>query len=226
MTRLGPANRSSASTTNGSRPRTSPSAISRPLRRRARALRRDAAPRHGRDEGRGLQPDVRGPRLGLAAHRRRVRQRRHAVPRRLGHDGARPPRVSAPPGDPPGRPRAARRRGQPHRRGRDRGLRRRTRSRVDDPRRDRHADRPGAPDQLARTSSACSATSTPPSRTGPRCGAGRDARSASSTSRSRRASTRRSIAEASAPAVDDPRHFTFLGYREYEFVSASDARTG
>ena len=33
----------------------------------------------------GLQPHPRGPRLGVAAHRRRDRHRRHAVPRRLRH---------------------------------------------------------------------------------------------------------------------------------------------
>ena len=44
------------------------------------------------------------------AHRRRHRQRRHAVPRRLGHDGARPPRPRRPPRRAPDPARAPRRR--------------------------------------------------------------------------------------------------------------------
>ena len=44
------------------------------------------------------------------AHRRRDRQRRHALPRRLGEHGAEPPRERRPPDHPPGRPRPARRR--------------------------------------------------------------------------------------------------------------------
>ncbi len=49
--------------------------------------------RGGRRDARArLQPDVRAARLAVAAHGDRSRQRRHAVPRGLGGDGAQPPR--------------------------------------------------------------------------------------------------------------------------------------
>ena len=63
-----------------------------PRARRARALaaRRAATAPAGRSCACTRRPSRRG--LGRAAHADRHRQRRHAVPRRLGHDGARPPR--------------------------------------------------------------------------------------------------------------------------------------
>ena len=64
-------------------------------RRRARRHRELAAqPAAGHRQRPGLHPDRRGARLDVAAHtRRRGRHRRHAVPRRLGHRRAQPPRA-------------------------------------------------------------------------------------------------------------------------------------
>ena len=54
-----------------------------------------------------LHADVRRARLRVDAQRAADRHRRHAVPRRLGEHGARPPRRRHPPRDPPDHPRCA-----------------------------------------------------------------------------------------------------------------------
>ena len=60
------------------------------------ARKRDARPRAGAR----VQSDARGARLAVDAHDHRDRQRRHAVPRRLGDDGGQPPRADAAPHHP------------------------------------------------------------------------------------------------------------------------------
>ena len=100
----------------------------RPLRRRARApeLRRPA--RAGRGEGARLHAAARGARLVVDPHGGRDRQRRHAVPRRLGEHGAQPARERRAPDHPSGRAGPPRRggaaaRGPPARRARRRTAR-------------------------------------------------------------------------------------------------------
>ena len=62
----------------------------------------------GHAEGARLQPALRGARLAVHPHGRRDRDRRHAVPHRLGQHGAEPARLRRPPDHPPGaRPCAA-----------------------------------------------------------------------------------------------------------------------
>ena len=65
------------------------------LRRRAVAPRPGGQPPPGHRGGARAHPERRGQRLGLRPHRRRGGHRRHAVPRRLGHQRARPGRASA-----------------------------------------------------------------------------------------------------------------------------------
>ena len=95
----------------------------------------------GRGQGPRLQPALRAARLAVDAHRRRGRQRRHAVPRRLGRHGAQPARLRHPPLRPPGHARPARRRTASSQHVAAR-RRRRRRGRVGHPRRDRPPDRP------------------------------------------------------------------------------------
>ena len=95
--------RSSASSTAGCRPRTSLSATALDLYGLAvgqLGFARVRAP--GRDEGAGLQPAVRDPRLAVHAHGRRDRDRRHAVPDRFDRHGAQPAWLRSAPGHPPG----------------------------------------------------------------------------------------------------------------------------
>ena len=82
----------------------------------------------GTPEGARLQPALRGARLAVHAHRRRDRDRRHAVPHRLGEHGAEPARLRGPPDHPPG-PAGAPRRGRPSRSRSSRRARRSRRAR-------------------------------------------------------------------------------------------------
>ena len=111
-------------------------------------LRRTARP--GRGQGPRLHAAARGARLDLGAHGRRDRQRRHAVPRRLGEHGAQPARKRRPPHHPPGRPRAPRRDGAAPRRPAVRHAGRGRAARVVPPRRGRARDGAGAPRAPAR----------------------------------------------------------------------------
>ena len=126
----------------------------RPLRARARALQLRPRARSGDPEGARVQPALRGARLAVHPHRRRDRDRRHAVPDRLGEHGAEPARVRGPPDHPPGARRASRRRRRaardppPASRRQARGGRA---GRVRDPRRGGEADGPG---QAARAGAA------------------------------------------------------------------------
>ncbi len=87
-----------------------------------------------------IQSDDRGARLAVDAHDHRDRQRRHAVPRRLGGDGGQPPRPDAAPHHPPDHRRRARRRRHADRRCR---RRRRRAPRIVHPRRGRPHHRAG-----------------------------------------------------------------------------------
>ena len=58
----------------------------------------------GKPQRARLQPERRRSTAGSRRTRRRDRQRRHAVPRRLGDDGGEPPRAHAPPDRPPDHP--------------------------------------------------------------------------------------------------------------------------
>ena len=82
----------------------------RPLRRGARALQPCPHAPAGHAQRPRLQPAVRRPRVAVDAHRGRDRHRRHAVPHRLGVDGAQQPRLRRPPDHPPGDEGAPRRR--------------------------------------------------------------------------------------------------------------------
>ena len=69
----------------------------RPRRGRARALEPRARSAARRAQGARLHAEPGGARLGVAAHGRRDRERRHAVPRRLDLDGGEPARAVDPP---------------------------------------------------------------------------------------------------------------------------------
>ena len=154
----------------------------------------------------------------LDAHGGRDRQRRHALPRRLGEHGAQPARERRPPDHPPGRPGPARRRRPllevPARTTPRPGLR----PRVLHPRRDRPRDRSRAPRAGSRR-----ARARPRGRPGGGRGLAGDGRA---RPRGRRRPRRapppveaEELAEATALLewiLDD--HFTFLGYHEYDLV--------
>ena len=88
--------------------------------------------------------------MDLGAHGRRDRQRRHAVPRRLGEHGAQPAWKRRPPHHPPGRPRAPRRDGAAPRRPAVRHAGRGRAARIVPPRRGRARDGAGPPRAPAR----------------------------------------------------------------------------
>ena len=100
-------------------------ARARPVRRRDVAPDPRTRPAAGRTRGEGLLPGLRGARLRFTAHRRRHRDRRHAVRRRLGDDGGHPARPRTAPHRAPRRP-------GPSRRGADRRHPRPARSDVRD----------------------------------------------------------------------------------------------
>ncbi len=192
-------------------------AAGRPLRRGAVALGLRAQARAGPRARARVQSDDRGARLAVDAHDHRDRQRRHVVPRRLGHDGSEPARAHAAPHRPsdhrrhPRRGRDADRRG-----GRGRGRRQ---ARVVHPRRGRSRQRPcGARD--ARGRRRARAVRRAPRRRRLEGDAGHGARASRPSSRSaRRRFPAAELAEGRAfLAWLAENHFTFLGYRRHELV--------
>ena len=175
----------------------------------------------GEAKVRRLQPRLRAARLAVAAHGDRDRQRRHAVHRRLGDDGAEPAGLRDRPGDPSGDPGPARRSTASCSRCSSRAppATARSPSRSSTPRSVASpiARRLARPARAA--SSACSTRSAPRSRTGSRCATGPlaliDELERPSRRRSTPASSTRSR-RSCAWLADD--HFTFLGYREYDLV--------
>ena len=168
------------------------------------------------------QPGGRHRRLAVAAHGRRDRHRRHAVPRRLGHGRARAPRPRGAARRAPGGGRAPRRRRQParRRRGRGHGNGDRATDMLKSPSRSctSRSSAPPTPASSRRcttTSCACSATSRRRRPTGRRCSR-RPTRSPTRSNRSRPPVDARERDAAVALLrwmADD--HFMFTGYREY-----------
>ena len=169
-----------------------------------------------------LQPDARGARLAVDPHRGRDRQRRHAVPGRLGEHGAQPPA----PRDPP------------HPASGDRASAATTRARWSSvapsaeapaamPREsfmhveiDRRTDPAVLASIRAETRAACSTTCAPRSRTGEPMRERVHAVLAELERRRRRSTAPRSSPRArSSCAGSTEDHFTFLGYREYDLVT-------
>ena len=204
----------------------------RPVRRRDEPVQaRDDRPQ-GTANIRVVHPDRRRARLvRRRAHRRRGGHRRHAVPRRLGDDGAQRAEPRGAHGRAPADPRAPRhhRRSSQEvftgddRRSTGRDLRARRLPRVVDARR----DRPGVERRAsARRSSGrwprCCTTSARPSRTGRRCTRRRWTIIETSRATRRRCPPRRSPrAQALLRWLADD-HFTFLGYREYRLEDRDD----
>ncbi len=173
-----------------------------------------------RDAGRAaaarVQPDPRRARLAVDAHHRRDRQRRHAVPGRLGDDGGQPPRADAAPDHPSDRAPSRRDAAGALRPAAARGRGRRAAPNRSSTSRSTGSPTPPSARRWPPTCCACSPTCAPRSTTGRRCGAGaRDRRR--DRARARRRCRRRKSPRASPSCAGwSTTTSRFLGYRSHD----------